>query len=643
MINFNTDQRLRILLSNTNKALAEAIKQATPAQLELMQEGKDIRGVLNTLAGEAARSDKSAAVLSDILKNSPVFQSMGNLADDLKALVETMKSDKSLLSLQTKLETFLKPVPDTLSPEALKRQISDSGVFLESKLAASADPKSELKTLLRELDTLLKASDMKVAQTARRHIAALLEHPVFIPGTAPDTAALKRLTDAIETILRPLQNTLAKSDVLHGREIARLLERLDAFTRLERPAQGAETGKIYTDIKPQSDASSHRSPLPAGEPQHASGKTTVHDAKSAASALSAETASALKSRPSATTGPQEPKTAPYTSQQPSSEIPSKTAASSVQAPAATRNLLQFSWVQNALNEPRYAASEPLRKELMAAPERFIVTTLKEVLNDLHGVILQSSRPESKGLLNLLEKIFGLVNAKAAEPFAVLDDPDISTSVKTFVDRLQTFIGKADPLLKKEAAALLKELAPFTEVQRLVPGAGTERISNDLKGVLLQTHEQLQNSAAPNASDMARQVDKLILQIDYYQLTSYLSNSTALFFPYSWEMLEDGSLRFKKGKERTFYCRIDLTLKEFGALHLMLALSGEKQIDIQAYTEKEGLQALLREQMPLLRAALRDAGLVPQKINVSHLTDHNGMPKGYDGSDGDLEMGFEVTI
>ena len=55
MINLSTDTPLRILLTSNNKALAEAIRHATPEQLALLKEGTDIRGVLDAIAGEAAR------------------------------------------------------------------------------------------------------------------------------------------------------------------------------------------------------------------------------------------------------------------------------------------------------------------------------------------------------------------------------------------------------------------------------------------------------------------------------------------------------------------------------------------------------------------------------------------------------------
>ena len=622
MINLKTDNQLRIVLSNTNRALAEAIKQATPEQLELLKEGKDIRGVLDTLAKEASVNSKSNAVLSDILKNSPAFKSLGSVAEELQNLVNALKGDKTLLNLRSKLEAFVKPLNADLGSESLKRQIADSGIFLESKLAASADPKSELKVLLQELDTLLKQSDLKVAASARHHVAPLLEHEIFDPDCTPSPSQLKKLSEAISTILKPLQRTVAQSDIIFGNGVAKVLDRLQAFVTRDS-VQNAPAEQ------------------PKSMPQNSTDMTKPDAALADRRSRQIVPGTPLSSKDTAPTGPQSPKSALHHEAAVQGQL--QPAESTSPSAVTRKSLLEFSWIRNELKNPQHATTEPLRQQLLAKPELFVLDTLKETLSDLHTLILQSSRPESKGLLGMLEKIFGLLNTKNADPLALIQQPQLNKQIQTFVERFQGVLKHADPLLHKEAAPLLREIAHFTEPQRLTPGSGSERFANDLKATLLQTHEQLQHSSAPNAPDIAKQVDKVLLQIDYYQLTSHLSNSTALFFPYSWEMLEEGSLTFKKGKERTFYCRIDLQLKAFGALHLMLSLSNEKQIDLQAYTERESLHTLLKEQMPLLRCALRDAGLQPQKLRFAPIAAKKERDNGYAGDEGELEMGFEVKI
>ena len=84
MISLSTETSLPLLFANNNKALAEAIKQATPAQLALLKESKDVRGLLTLLTTQTLESGKPDKILLEILKNNPSFKSMGNFPKDLK-------------------------------------------------------------------------------------------------------------------------------------------------------------------------------------------------------------------------------------------------------------------------------------------------------------------------------------------------------------------------------------------------------------------------------------------------------------------------------------------------------------------------------------------------------------------------------
>ncbi len=562
MINLTTDTPLRILLTSNNTALAEAIRHATPEQLALLKEGTDIRGVLDAIAGEAARSTKSHTVLREILANAPAFKEMGNLPETLKQLVSVLESRQLLPELKSRLAAFLKPLGDTLPADALRSRINDSGIFLESKLAASAAPLSELKPLLLKLDALLAGSDRPVAAALRREIAALLETAVMrSPNVPEDPKTLRQLSAALERILAPLKGMQQRSDVLQGEKAAALTERLGQFVRMVRPeASAPETG---------------------------------------AASLAAEKF----------------------------------------ALPARQELQHFAWVKERISRPETPQS--VRTELQTAPERYILTALKELVGELHGLTLESSRPESRSLIDLLGTLFLKLGAKSSDLRTLLQDEGFNRTLAALSERLESFAQRSDPLIGREASRVLRELASFSQPERLMPGAAGERIADDFKAVLLQSREQL--ATTPSSSDLTRQVDRMLLQIDYYQLSSCLSNTTALFFPYSWEMLDEGSLLFKKGKERTFYCRINLTLKAYGEIHLMLALKDEKKIDVQAYTESGELRGLLGEALPVLRAAFRDAGLLPGKLRIDDLPKQASETKGYDGGDGDLQMGFEVTI
>jgi hypothetical protein len=312
MITPTSEKQLQILLSNSNRALAEAVRQATPEQLELMKAGKGVGELLASLTGEALKNAKSDTLLLEILRNNPVFRQLGSFSGNLQALLQNLRTDEAFSQIRTQLEAFLRA--SLTSPDTLKQQVADSGIFLESKLLASAD------------------------------------------GDTP--------------------------------------------------------------------------------------------------------------------------------------------------------------------------------------------------------------------------------------------------------------------------------TPF---------------SRDVKALLLQLHQELTQASTPGTAEIMKQIDRLLLQIDYHQLYSHLSNAAVLYFPFTWDLLEEGTLAFRKTKERNFYCRIELRFKAFGMLHLLVALSGEKKVVIRARAEQEALERRIREQLPLLRAALRRANLDVQHIEIARFAPEAKHARAYRGESGDIDPGFEVKI
>ncbi|MFA7069989.1 MAG: flagellar hook-length control protein FliK, partial [Sulfurimonas sp.] len=77
------------------------------------------------------------------------------------------------------------------------------------------------------------------------------------------------------------------------------------------------------------------------------------------------------------------------------------------------------------------------------------------------------------------------------------------------------------------------------------------------------------------------------------------------------------LYFKKHDEEKFYCHIDLKLKEYGDISLMLSLYDENQFELYAVAQKEEFAKLLQENLYELRAKLIESEVVPKIIRVTH--------------------------
>jgi len=163
------------------------------------------------------------------------------------------------------------------------------------------------------------------------------------------------------------------------------------------------------------------------------------------------------------------------------------------------------------------------------------------------------------------------------------------------------------------------------------------ISNDLKAVVHKTIEELQNSSTPHKQELISKLDKLALQIDYYQLLSHLSNASALYIPYSFDALEDGNIKLKNAKNEKFFCDIQLQLKEYGELKLRLGLFEKNQLNININCESPALKEKLQENIADLKKSLFNAGIHPKEV---HFIDETKSVTPYETAE-DLQLGFEV--
>jgi len=423
MINLSVAKQLSIILPNTNKALAEVLKTATPKELETLTKGKDLNTILNSLLKQSAQTPSQNKTLLTLLKNNPTLKDLGNVTSTIKDLHQVIKQDKNPIPLEKTLEKFISNIKD-MSEKSVKTKLENSGVFLESKIKNVESPKVELKQLMQDLTKVLESTKLPNVKLINTQIKELLSADIF------KNISNKELT------------TPVKVDI-------QLLTEL--------------TKKVQTVVE----------------------KVTQR---------------------------------------------------------------QESQVDKSISK-----------------------------NDVLF---------SKETTNLLGKI--------------------------------TLLNKPEKL---QVQTQLKEL-----------------FSNDLKAVLLKTHDELSNSQHPNKQEILKHIDKLSLQIDYYQLSSHLSNASSLYIPYSWEALEDGNITLKSVKDDKFFCDIELNLKEYGELKLRLGMFEKNQLNINITAQSEELQKILQENMPELKKQLVSVGIMPRDIRF--LSDTSKV-NSYASSSQDLAMGFEV--
>ncbi|UCN01280.1 flagellar hook-length control protein FliK [Sulfurimonas sp. SWIR-19] len=171
-------KQLHVILPNTNKALAEVLKSASPQELQRLSKAKDLGSVLHALLKQSLHADtKQNQLLLDLLKNNPTLKNLTNTNATLKELLHTLRQDKTSLPLEKTLEKILTNIQD-INPKELKTKLKNSGVFLEANIKNATNPKevfaSDLKAVLLKAHEELSNSVQPNKQEILKAIDKLL-------------------------------------------------------------------------------------------------------------------------------------------------------------------------------------------------------------------------------------------------------------------------------------------------------------------------------------------------------------------------------------------------------------------------------------------------------------------------------------
>ncbi|MBA1438721.1 MAG: flagellar hook-length control protein FliK [Epsilonproteobacteria bacterium] len=240
-------------------------------------------------------------------------------------------------------------------------------------------------------------------------------------------------------------------------------------------------------------------------------------------------------------------------------------------------------------------NETLIELLKNNPTLKSLGNIKTTMQELLGVLKQQGTASE--LQKSLESM--LQNIKDIDP-------------KTLQQKLQNSGIFLESKLKHASDATLKDI-----------------LSNDFKALVLKTQ----------ADTPLPQLEKLALQLDYYQLLSHLGNNSALFLPYNFEMLDEGNLTIKKAQQNSFFCDIELTLKKFGSLYVRVGLFEEQYLNINLQTQSEQLKKDLLPHLQELRENLQKAGIIVKGIRFLD----NNKRNLYDTPLQDIDLGFEAKV
>ncbi|NOQ32471.1 MAG: hypothetical protein GQ570_15290 [Helicobacteraceae bacterium] len=637
MINIASLTQLDIMTTSTNKAIEKALSSATPKEFATLSQGKDLKSVLTTLLKQSGVDPTANKTLLDFLKNNPTLKSLGKVSDNVKELLTSLKKESNPLPIEKELNKFLTDIKDLKSAD-LKAKIENSGVFLESKLKNLESPKESLKKELEKLVKKLKKSDSpKAKKIVAKAVEILKSKSLKEISNTPTNKTLKENQQSLQTLKTSLKELIivlerenSDADTIHTPKLDEALEKLEYTT----------SSKLLTPenfkLNSLSDA--------LKEIQLPLMKSFKPEAKEILKNLNAilTTLKGIEESSKIEITPKQLETIKEL-QKSLEKVELPTTATTIEKEAQNSKIL-ISMVENLKNELIKVSLTPTTFTLESLEESFeqIIQKEMKLFVPYEKEIFESLKNMFKTLRNIQKES---ISTKAS--LQKLKNTKSDVAITNLTQQIKTLIKKDDPIFSKEITQILNNLSTMNSLSKLENSSTIkELLSEDLKALLLMAQEQINNSTdlnSSNANEVLKHIDKLLVQIDYYQLLSSISDSSLLFLPFSWDNLEDGDIQIKKGSgDETFECDINLKLKEYGELNLKLILYDKNQLNLYIYSNSQEFKKLANEALPSLRSALIDTQITPRVVRVLELKKKSFTQNSNPYLD-EFKMGFEVTV
>ncbi|MDN5106537.1 flagellar hook-length control protein FliK [Aliarcobacter butzleri] len=528
---------LNILLPNNNKVLNDVLKEADSKNLEQMVKSSTSSTSASTILKELFTSlkdgTKSNSTIENMLKNSATFKELGNVSTNLSSLVDELSTDENLQKFKPVLENFLKDVKN-IDANALKEQIKNSGIFLESKL--SQTPNSKLENVLTQLQNLVKDINTPQAKQVNELIDKLLQNIKTQTNTntqvSQNSTATNEFTNNLKTLTSSLQNLNNSLNPTQTQNLSNLANQLKSLIN--------EGTLVESKIENSTNLTDKTTNL--------ANNTTLKDS------INLQT----------------------------KELLTQIKNDIIQNPNMIQNKNILPMIDNLLKMDNLFSK-----------------------NDTIQNFLANSN--SSGNLSTFTSNFA---------------SNLSPLLTTLKESLET-LNPNNTHLQNHLTKLVDKVEHIIQDLATTPNGKLDtKVSEDMKTVLLQMQDELASKTDPKSVEVAKQVDRLLTQIDLHQLTSLVSNSNYVYLPFFWEMLEDGSIEMKQKDEEKFFCQINLTLKDFGKVDLMLGLYDKNKLDLTIYAQREHFKTAIRENMQQLKIALNSVELIPVNVKLLDMKEDN---------------------
>lgn len=244
----------------------------------------------------------------------------------------------------------------------------------------------------------------------------------------------------------------------------------------------------------------------------------------------------------------------------------------------------------------------------------------KIIKELFLALKDGSKSEMN-LENLLKNLnfskeLGSLSSNISTLLQNLQSDESLSNLKTPLENFLKNFQNIDDLNLKEQ---IKNSGVFLENKLL--NSSKYNFDDDFKANLLKLQEALTTKSDAKSIENLKIVNNLLAQVELNQLGSLASNSNFIFIPFFWDMLEDGFIQMKQKEEEKFFCQINLNLKDFGKVDLMLFLYDKNKLDLTIYAQREHFKVAIKENLQTLKKALNSVDLIAVNVKLLDMKDN----------------------
>jgi len=652
----------KALFNQISKNVKATLEKSTSAvdsknsNLENIQQ-TNAKKLIESLFKDLSDNTKTKeSVLANIKENN-IPKQMQNTTKELTSLLNLLKADKALAKYAPILEKLLLHVKD-INPENLKSELAKSGVFMESKLSSTKT--QIMPTALKEVLTALKEAISKDAPKESLHVKTidiLLNAKKADKGFVNTLASLIKsvknssdLSKQIEQSLSKLENIIKQNGFLKDSNVKEVLANLKEAINKDNlhvktidtllNAKKADKGFVDTlaslvkSIKNSPDLSKQIE-QPLSKLENIIKQNIPLKESNVKEVLANLKEAILKDIPKDSLHVKMIDKILGTLKADKAFLQDiKTLLSDLKnAKNINKSVIDITAKLESLIQKSALIESKMQNNLPVTSKEAqkVANQIKEAMSQLKELVSKENIKNVPALLEKSQNIASMVEQTLKMPDFFpkgLDKAAISEKLQQVVNILKSELIKTDAKnsLHVEVSKLTQNLETVIKEQiatkNIVPNQKfmvetpiKAELLNDVKATLLNIKHELSSSTLPTHREVLTQVDRLLTQIDYFQLVSLSSNSNTTYLPFSWDSLEGGQISLKKLKENRFFCEINLTLKEYGKIDLMIMLFEDIHVTISVFAEKKEFTALIQENLLTLKQGINKLGLIPSSVQL----------------------------